>query len=460
MASPRRMRSRPRRLAESDRQAGPQNVSCATRTARATSPGVPSATDAHGAPLVGSMLSKRAPFSAATAAPPMKSSYGSSVPAVSASRVAACPMRGAPPLEKLKGLVLFIRRSDGASRPLRPRRAALPGWRRQSVLAGAADRVLDHGKVFVHDPVDSTLVPPAERVERSPVQIDDGDRVLELEEVRRPDDDELLQDLVLVVREEVAAGGAAHGVVEEVVVVEPEALVVPGMLLEAFDRLAHPGEVVVRRAAAGESRDLHLHRATRFEELSEVGLAPLRHESEERHRDVVLDHRDATGDAALDLDDAVVGEHPNRLADRGLADAELFGEPRDRRKPLAHAVGAGANAEGDLVDDELVRPGIDDGSKRSRVDALACVREVVALRNRVAAGPGAWARPVSQRPVPTRLPRPAHRAPPRPRSRRARGRTRPSGDRLPVSIARARRCRTWRAGHGARPRRRRRRRRH
>ena len=92
-------------------------------------------------------------------------------------------------------------------------------------------------------------------------------------------------------------------------------------------------------------------------------------------------------DAALALDDAVLGEHADGLADRRLADLELLGEARHRRELLADSVHARADAERDLVDDVLVGARVDDGAERPRVRAFA----VHAVRAQPSADPSASA---------------------------------------------------------------------
>ena len=148
--------------------------------------------------------------------------------------------------------------------------------------------------------------------------------------------------------------------------------VVRRVLLELVDRLAHAARS--RRRSPGGTRAARSRISTgasRLEDLADVRLPTLRHEAEQRRRDVVLDHGDAAHHAALALDDAAARRaagSPRRSSACSPGTARRAPRPTGSFSP--DLVDARADAERDLVDDVLVRTRVDDRAERPRVRAV------------------------------------------------------------------------------------------
>ena len=153
------------------------------------------------------------------------------------------------------------------------------------------------------------------------MEVHDDLRVLLLDEVVLHHDGDALKDLVLVVGEQVAARRASHRVVEEVVEVQAQIAVVRRHGRRAGRSSPPCAEVDSVRARGGQPRDLHLHRPAGLEQLTQAGLARVS-ATEQRGRDVVLDHGHAAVDTPPALDDPG-GEDADRLADGRLAHLHL-----------------------------------------------------------------------------------------------------------------------------------------
>ena len=267
--------------------------------------------------------------------------------------------------------------SDSGSTPTATRRCGRPptGCSPRSPAYERVDGALEVREMLVHDPIDVRDHAAADRVERAAVQLRDHRRILDLREEVQHDDGDALEDLMLVVGQQVAARRPAHRVVEEVVEVQAERPVLARRLAdEAVDRVLHRLEVCRDGAHRRAARDLHLDRPPGLEELAQRRLRrPLR-QQQQRGRDVVGDHGDAAVDPAAALDDAVLGEDADRLADSGLAHLHVVRHLLDRGKPVADAVRTGADRERDLVDDPLVHPRVVHRPEQpaSRADRRGC----------------------------------------------------------------------------------------